>query len=222
MIVCFVWMIAITIDFHYNFTLWGSKVFESSHSFDTVTQNQSYYVGYYLDEDYVEKIHFPVQAVSPHKIRYEYGNATKTIIHYRFLKNRFNEFVFDESNYMVIRLKKGAIKSDLRSNLPVEVNDLKTRVVIKEECVDRIIHEHGKFTFYKMDNGKFSSYDFKNNESEPDKNLTFKKGDTNGHFACVNFNYSETYNRDIVDNHYKKPVYEVTVPLDFDLNSLFK
>lgn len=206
-------MILLT-DQLFDYTLWGSYVEQNYVNVQEVKSvNDFYYEGYFLENNELQVIQFDGNFIPLKNIKIEEGYYDNNSINYQVKNNRYGRPVYDEDNYATITLKPNyEIIKDPKTF--ISANDLKTRFVIKNECVDDIKFENGVFTFYSLKN-QLNYFVFKDS---PEHKLNFIIGDTKGKMACVNFNYQETFNHDIVNNN-QKPLHDVIISKDFNLKS---
>lgn len=219
---------AVILDHSQNHTLWGSSVEENQIVVEEVRYRGPIenirkfdpfygktYVGYYIENDNINHIPIHLDNIPNGKFDIQETNANQNTIHYQFKRNRFSTDVYDDLNHATIRLKQGYEILDLDEH-PVGLYDLKKRKVFKRECVDKITYNDGMFKFYKLDK-QLNSFDFKDSD---DYKLNFKTGNTKGKMACVEFDYMETFNRNIVKEKHAEPIIDVIVPEGFDVQSI--
>jgi hypothetical protein len=208
MIVCLVWVVEETI---FDAGLFNDSYEKRNVTIQALSENYYSYRAYYISGENVESIYLPKDVV---KIETFKSYNDKMSVDLYLHRSRNGHIIDDDESKATFYLPEGY--RVLNEHQDFEVNDLKQRRVIQNECINEMRYDSGKYSFYVLDRF-LKQIDF---QEQGNVRVLFKKGDTRGHKACLNFDYYETYNHKLINKKGHTPVYEIIVSEDFDLTTL--
>lgn len=193
-------------------SFFDTQVIQKKINVNLISEEYDSYRVYYLLYNQVRTINIPKNRVNI-SISKSYNN--NLVLDYEILYSRFYKILEDENNKAHFYIPENYIIT--QGHLyNLEVNDIKEHHVIRKECINEMRYENGTYSFYVLDK-YLNEYNFKEQNGIK---VEFKKGDTKGYKACLNFDYYETLNHKLIEKKDHKPVYEIIISDDFDLTSL--
>lgn len=193
----------------FNGEIINSKIEKANKEFIRSAELEGNYLFYYLENEQVKYIKIDkgenINIKRQGKIPYVYYKLKKT------------------RNGKVIKDKKNIVNVILPLNLEIEKRktgfskeDLIFKRITKNNCFDRVKYENNQFNFYKIKD-KLIKYSFK--ETEVFK-LNFLKMKDNVSKICLDLDYYETLNKEIikVNGHVNK--FNINVGKEFNTDNI--
>lgn len=198
-------------DLFYDNGLFGDRIENQRLEIQEISEEYDSYKAYYISGEKVETIHIPKDKA---RINISKSYNDKMRLEFRLHYSRYDKVLEDKMNRVTFYLPDDyEIKN---KHTIYDVNDLQERRVIRTECVNEIRYEYGKYSFYILEE-YLTQFNF---QEQQGVKVKFKKGDTKGYKACLNFDYYETFNYDLINKKGHEPVYEIIISDDFDLTTL--
>jgi hypothetical protein len=202
--------------------LFGKERLNGTVKIERILESKYGYHIYYFEDNQAKGILIPKEKA---RIEFSSNRYNARELYYRLTFSREGNVIEAEGNYANIILPKGEKPENYQGReskylLRANKGDIIFKNIKRDECLNEIRYQDGQFSFYILED-YLTEFTFKENEAL-DIKVKFTRGDTKSKKACLNFDYYETINGDIVDRYPHKNHFEIIVPEDFELSDLKK
>lgn len=180
--------------------------------------NESYIIYYkgFNERDDKEELIIEELPKSRVKIYMRETNQKNITIDYKILFSKKDKVLEDRGNYAYINIPKG-YKPEIAPKIK-NLNDITIKRVTLNHCINDFNYSDNEYSFLVLGHN-LKEYKFRENEKVK---LEFKEDPEIKEGACLNLDYYETLNGDVVENFDHNAIYEMRTSKGFDIFKMKK